>query len=147
MAGSIAEIFIKADNNPAYWELYVLPLGNKTSFFYPSGGCQGLHSCFDMPLMPGLKTTSACIGTVNDEKSSDTGWTAEMSIPVKEIEKTTGISFNSSNKWKILVARYNYGVNLRNKQFSSFPELPAVNYHLLEYYAPLQFQTAQEALK
>ena len=59
-------------------------------------------------------------------------------IPKKELDKT-GCEFKPGVPWTILISRYNYNYGSKEggAQFSTCPELPVVNYHLLEYYAEL----------
>ena len=139
-SGDVAEIFIKADNAPGYFELYASPLGNKTSFFFPSSAYLGLPDCQSCPQMPGLAVAANVRGTVNDFNDVDQGWTAEMAVPLSALKEKMGFDFASGQSWHILVSRYNYGYTMRAKQFSSHPKLPQVNYHLIEYYSPVAFQ-------
>lgn len=139
-SGDVAEVFIKADNAPGYFEFYVSPLGNKTSFYFPSSGYLGLPSCFSGPLMEDFEVKANVEGTVNDFRDIDKGWTAEMAIPLAGLKEKLGIDFAPGQSWRILVSRYNYGYTMRAKQFSSYPKLPKVNYHLVEYYSPIVFQ-------
>ena len=76
-------------------------------------------------------------GTVNKSNDQDTHWVAEIAIPLKELA-AKGVPFDENNPWSILIARYNYGNNLRDIQYSTFPRLPVINYHLIEYYAPIK---------
>lgn len=139
-SGDVAEVFIKADNAPGYFELYVSPLGNKTSFYFPSSGYMGLPECFSGLPMEGFEVKANVQGTVNDFRDVDKGWTAEMAIPLAGLKEKLGVDFAPGQPWRILVSRYNYGYTMRMKQFSSFPKLPQINYHLVEYYAPIVFQ-------
>ena len=137
-SGDVAEVFIKADHAPGYFELYASPLGNKTSFYFPSPGYAGLPVCTSDPLMEGLEVKASVQGTVNDCQDMDKGWTAEMAIPLAGLKERLGIDFAPGQAWSILVSRYNYGHTMRAKQFSSYPKLPQVNYHLIEYYSPIK---------
>jgi hypothetical protein len=138
-AGDLAEIFLKPQDASYYWELYVTPRGNKCSYFYPSHGYLGLSSIYaKKALMPGLRTAAYTCGTINNNKDADCFWTAEMAVPLSEIARA-GIPFSPERSWSIMVSRYNYSRKLRTKQLSSFPKLPYVNFHLLEYYAPMRF--------
>ncbi len=83
-------------------------------------------------------------GTVNDFWDIDKGWTAEMAIPLAGLKEKLGVDFAPGQSWRILVSRYNYGYTMRAKQFSSYPKLPQVNYHLIEYYSPIIFQEETE---
>lgn len=140
LSGDVAEVFIKADNAPGYFELYASPLGNKTSFYFPCSGYMGLPESFSAPIMKGLEVKANVQGTVNDFRDVDKGWTAEMAIPLAVLKEKLGVDFAPGQSWRVLVSRYNYGYTMRAKQFSSSPELPQANYHLLEYYSPIVFQ-------
>lgn len=137
-SGDVVEVFIKADNAHGYFELYASPLGNKTSFFFPSSGYLGLPACTSGPQMEGLVVAANVQGTVNDFHDVDKGWTAEIAIPLSALKDNMGIDFSPGQSWRMLVSRYNYGYSMRAKQFSSYPKLPQVNYHLFEYYAPVR---------
>lgn len=139
-SGDVAEVFIKADNALGYFELYVSPRGNKTSFYFPSSGYFGLPESFSAPIMEGLEVKASVQGTVNDFHDVDKGWTAEMAVPLAGLKEKLGIDFSPEQPWRILVSRYNYGYTMRAKQLSSYPKLPQASYHLTEYYSPIVFQ-------
>lgn len=135
--GDLVEIFIKPLNAPHYWELFFNPLKGRTSFAYPGTGNRG-PSCFNIKhLMKDYKGEVKVYGSINKTADKDTKWIAEIAIPLKELA-AKGVPFDEKNPWTILIARYNYGANLRDIQFSTFPKLPRINYHLIEYYAPLK---------
>ena len=136
-SGDVAEIFLKSDDAPGYFELYVSPHGKQSSFYFPSGGYLGLPDSFMEPALPGMRVAAVVTGTLNDPRDEDKGWTAEMAIPLAELQAKSGVPFSLAGRWRILVARYNYGVQMRTKQHSAFPPLPQLNFHLQEYYAPL----------
>lgn len=94
--------------------------------------------------MEGFEVKANVQGTVNDFWDIDKGWTAEMAIPLAGLKEKLGVDFAPGQSWRILVSRYNYGYTMRAKQFSSYPKLPQVNYHLIEYYSPIIFQEETE---
>lgn len=139
-AADTLEIFLAPANGSHYWELYSTPSAYRTSFCFPSGGMLGLDAVFTKSmLMPGFETAFKVNGKVNDHKVKDKGWTTEMRIPLAEIAKK-GVKFAPGEKWGILAARYNYSHYMYRRQNSSFPELPIVNFHLRQYYAPVIFR-------
>jgi hypothetical protein len=135
--GDLVEIFIKPKNAQHYWELFFNPLKGRTSFVYSGTATRG-PSCFSMKnFINDYKGEAKVYGTINKSTDKDTNWTAEIAIPLKVLAEK-GVSFDEKNPWTILIARYNYGNHLRAIQFSTFPKLPQINYHLVEYYAPVK---------
>jgi hypothetical protein len=133
------ELFIKQGNANCYWELYVNPWGSKSTFFMPSGGCRTSDIFAKDKLMNGYHTAAMVQGTINDQSDSDIGWTAEMAVPLSEFAKR-GVTFTPGTPWTILLGRYNYSKDFRVWQLSSYPCLPIPNFHLLEGYAPVDWQ-------
>lgn len=134
------EIFLAPANGTHYWELYSTPSIYRTSFCFPAGGMLGLQEVFSKSmLMPGYETAFTVNGKLNDHKVKDKGWTTELRIPLSEIAKK-GVKFAPGEKWSILAARYNYSHYMYRRQTSSFPALPAVNFHMRQYYAPVIFR-------
>ncbi|MDZ4199867.1 MAG: carbohydrate-binding family 9-like protein [Kiritimatiellia bacterium] len=132
--GDLAEVFLKPEGARYYWELYVTPGGNRSTFFFPSRGRQTpsvFDYRFDLPVAAQIR------GTLNDWRDTDTGWTAEMAVPVRELT-ARGASFEAGALWRILVARYNYGEPLTAQELSSTPKLSRTNFHLHEDYAILE---------
>ncbi len=136
LTGDLAEVFLKPANETYYWELYVAPTGNKTSLFFPGRGHLGLPD-MDKELMPGLKTAAQIDGTLNNWSDRDNGWTGEMAVPIKQLEKY-GAKFNADTPWTVFFGRYNYSRYLPYCENSSFPTASHLDFHLLEYYAPVK---------
>ena len=136
--GDVCELFLKPADKTWYWELYVTPQGNKTTFFFPSQGRMGLPSCFSN-YSSGLQVAAQYDGTLNNWQDKDSYWTAEMAMPIKDLT-ARGERFGPDADWRILVARYNYSYYLAGKgaELSSTPRLLKTNYHLLEQYAVLK---------
>jgi hypothetical protein len=137
--GDLCELFLKSDDHTWYWELYATPLGRKTAFWFPGRGRVGLPSGFE-DYRCGLRVAAQFSGTLNDWRDKDTGWTAEMAMPIADLTahgETFGLD---DGHWRILVARYNYSRYLpcQGAELSSVPRLSTANYHLLEEYAILK---------
>ena len=136
--GDLYELFLKPNNQTWYWELYVTPHGKKTNFFFPGCGRFGLPGCMDYT--SGLKVAAKCQGTLDNWQDKDSSWTAEMAMPIKDLN-AQGDSFSPESKWHILVARYNYSRYFnspRGPELTMTPKLSQTNYHLLAEYAYLQ---------
>lgn len=134
--GDLCEMFLKPADENYYWELYVTPAGNKTSFFFPSRGYLGLPSCFE-DYRSDLKVAAKCNGTLNSWQDKDNSWTAEMAMPVKDLQ-AYGAKFSPQANWKILIGRYNYSVHLENVELSMTPQISQTSFHLYEQYADLK---------
>ena len=95
-------------------------------------------------LLRRVKAAQAEFATYSQEKVDEIFKAAATSanaarIPLAEIAKK-GVKFAPGEKWGILAARYNYSHFMYRRQTSSFPVLPAVNFHLRQYYAPVIFR-------
>lgn len=127
--GDVCEFFIKLEGEPFYWELYVTPRGNKTAYFleYRRAEPKVLEKF-------GLKAAAQITGSINDQNDIDTGWFAEIAVPIKDISSGPK---PYSGKWKILVARYNYSKYLQGTdlEYSAASRLSAIDFHLLDEYA------------
>jgi hypothetical protein len=136
--GDVCELFLKPAGQSYYWELYVTPAGNKSSFFFPSKGHLGLADCYSKYIMDSLRVAADIKdGTLNSWQDRDNGWTAEMAVPVKAIE-AYGCDFGAGADWTILAARYNYSRYLIPNELSMTPRLTATSYHLIDEYARLE---------
>jgi len=135
--GDLAEVFLKPANDTYYWELYVTPLNKKTAFFYPGRGRHGLPSCLpkEIPLKK-MATAVNFKGTLNSSFDKDEFWTAEIAVPIDEIN-ARGIKLAPGIPWKILLARYNYSRYVPKAELTSFPELEYTNFHASEEYGNL----------
>ncbi len=77
-------------------------------------------------------------GTLGNWKDTDTCWTAEMAIPIKDLARH-GNAFGPQADWRILVSRYNYSRYLDGPgpELTMTPRLPRTNYHDRPNYARL----------
>ncbi|MCK5114003.1 MAG: carbohydrate-binding family 9-like protein [Phycisphaerae bacterium] len=135
--GDLCELFLKPENKSWYWELYVTPRGNKTTFFYPSKGYLGLPSGFEYQC--DLTVAAQVDGTLNDWSDKDRKWTAEMAVPLAELTKR-GETFGEGSLWRVLIGRYNYSYYFDGKELSMAPQLPLTSYHLTENYGILKLE-------
>jgi hypothetical protein len=135
--GDLCELFLKPNDESWYWELYVTPRAKKTSFFFPGCGRLGLPSCMDYT--SGLKVAAQCDGTLDNWRDKDTGWTAEMAMPINDLN-AEGYPFSPDKRWRILIARYNYSryFDSCGPELTMTPKLSQTNYHLLSEYAYLE---------
>lgn len=136
--GDMAEVFLKPVGKSWFWELIVTPRGNKSTFFFPSEGRMSLPGCFEYKFAQSPFCVSAKIkGTLNNYNDRDTGWIAEMSIPIRELT-IYGDKFGPDAKWKICVGRYNYSYYFsKGKESSMFPALPFSDFYSSDNYADL----------
>ena len=145
--GDLLEVFLWPEHGTWYWELYAAPNGARSSFFYPGGGQRGNWEFFsEKYLMKDFAVASRIDGTRNRHNDRDRGWSTEMRIPLAELAKA-GIPFAPGNAWRLMAARYNYGAEFYQLQFSSFPEMPNSNYHFRRYYAPVLFRFGEPLQK
>lgn len=140
--GDLCEMFLKPANNDNYVELYVTPRSKKTSFYIPREKDNRPSRIDD--LICGLEVAAYVgNGTLNKRDDRDGWWSAEMAMPVKDLEKL-GEKISDGSKWRIMVARYNYskssGDGEDEIEYSMTPGLSKVNYHLVKEYAPLYLE-------
>jgi len=134
--GDVAEVFLWPADSTWYWELYVTPRGNKTAFFFPGGG-RAFMDDFDDAEMD-LRVAAQVQGTLGNWKDTDTAWTAEMAIPIKDLERH-GSAFGPRTDWRVLVSRYNYSryLDRPGPELTMTPRLPRTSYHDRPNYARL----------
>ena len=135
--GDMAEVFLKHRNKKCYYELYVTPHGRKTCWLIPACGLVELTSNFPQKPMPGMKTAARVDGTLNNIDSPDRSWSAEMKIPIAELEKEGGKFAPGTKGWTVLLTRHNYGKSIPAREPSTVPLFPDMHYHEPEQYAPL----------
>ena len=133
--GDVCELFLKPDEHTWYWELYVTPRSCRTSYWFPERGRLTLPS--SLAYECGLRVAAERKGTLDDWGDRDTGWTAEMAMPIEDLT-ARGERFEPGAPWRILVGRYNYNRSLARPELSMVPPLPATNFHLLGHYAVLE---------
>ena len=130
--GDLCELFLKPANESYYWELYATPAGKKTTFFFKQKCALDFEN-----YSSGLKVAANCLGTLNDSQDKDKSWTAEMAMPIKDLE-SYGYKFGQGANWKILIGRYNYTRYLPETELSMTPQLSETNFHLPDEYEDLE---------
>ena len=137
--GDTIEIFLKPKNKPHYWEIYITPQNKRTSFFYLSPGAGVSHSRNAVHFIKDMKSAVQINGTLNKHDDRDKFWTFELAIPLKDLA-VKGVPFDGAEPWLVLGARYNYDVNFRYFQLSTYPPTPVAGNHLVEYYGDMNFK-------
>lgn len=135
--GDLAEIFLKPVNDTYYWELHATPRNKKTAFFFLERGHKWLPSSQpkEIPLKK-MATAAKLKGTLNSSFDKDECWSAEIAIPIDEIN-ARGIKLAPGVPWKILLARYNYSRYVPEIERTAYPELEYTNFHANEEYGNL----------
>jgi len=140
--GDLCEMFLKPADKDNYVELYVTPQSKRTSFYIPKQKGDGPDRLDDF--ICGLEVAAYIgNGTLNKRDDCDQWWSAEMAMPVKDLEKL-GEQISAGSKWRILVARYNYskffGEGDDEIEYSMTPSLSRTKYHLANEYARLYLE-------
>lgn len=135
--GDVAEVFLWPEDETWYGEVHLTPAGKVTTYWYAGRGRLGLPEDA-APLAPSDIVSQARVrGTLNDWKDRDAGWTAILAIPWAKISPD---GRPSGGRWRVLVARYNFGryrTGGSGPELSSWPPVSAPNFHLLEEFARL----------
>ncbi|HRU07712.1 MAG TPA: carbohydrate-binding family 9-like protein [Candidatus Brocadiia bacterium] len=135
--GDAVELFLKPEGDKCFWELYVTPAGNKTTFFWPSRGRGWLPSM--QRGTSGLRVAAVCNGTLDNWRDKDEGWTAEVAMPIKDLTQY-GAVFAPGAAWRILVGRYNYSRYLDQRELTSAPALPKADFLEVDSYGALRIE-------
>lgn len=135
--GDVCEVLLKPEARTWYWEFHVTPLGQRATFFFPGRGRLGLPSCI-ADKFP-IRTAARVLGHVNDWRTRDEGWTAEMAIPLSVLTEH-GDKFAPGEPWRILIGRYNYSrfLTTRGPELSTAPQVERADFHRYEEYALLK---------
>lgn len=136
--GDTAEFFLKPADAPCYWEMHATPRGYRATYFYPSFGRFGLPSNFNE--RSGLRVAASVDGTIGDDSDRDHGWTVELAIPVSDVAGRVDVPWGAGTAWAVLVGRYNYGRYNAVCELTSYPALPATDFHHHAWYAVLSLE-------
>jgi len=138
LKGDTAELFLKPLTNTIYWELYVTPNSQTSTFCFPSFERRNEPGAFQYQME--IHVAGRVDGTLNDSSDTDLEWTGEMAVPRAELERW-GDRFPGYG-WTILAARYNYSKNLKGEgsELTMTPRLKATNYHDHSGYALLKLK-------
>jgi len=135
-SGDVLELFLKPKDSLYYWELYVTPNGNRTVYFLEGGGRKFLPSSTQQD-PSWLQVAATVQGSYNDPTDTDTGWTAEMAIPLTVLA-SKGSSLTPAHTWSVLVGRYNYSIHLPSLELSMTPAQPSTYFHTPDSWAELK---------
>lgn len=137
--GDVCEVLLKPERQTWYWEFHVTPVGQKATFFFPGRGRLGLPSCIANTYP--VRTAARVEGDLNDWRTRDQGWTAEMAIPLSVLS-AHGDVFAPGEPWRILIGRYNYSrfLTTRGPELSTSPQISRPDFHRHEEYAKLELQ-------
>lgn len=137
LTGDVIEVFLKPVEANGYFELYATPSGHKSTFFFPSRSFNNTVLIDRQELMPGVEVVSCVDGTLNNPNDIDRSWSTVLTVSRNLLEAKTGVPFDSRHPWTILLAGYSFSQNRIFDTNFSYPQLPVLNYHVYEYYAPL----------
>jgi len=140
--GDVFEIFIKpSESSTHYYELHVAPNSRKLELFIPR---RGAGSWERFIFNSGMRTATAVRGEMNNWRTTDEGWAAEMAIPFSAFEETAPPP-GAGAQWRVAFCRYDYSVHLpedrfrRGVEISSSAAFPTGNFHDYEAYDVLLF--------
>jgi len=134
-AGDTVQILLKSEKDPGIWEFNVTANNIVNGFFHYSSGAVIPASS---PKIKGFKAEVSCFGTLNKMDDRDTAWRAVVTIP-RTIFKNRNLKFTPEENWTILVRRYNYGVHLKAREISSFPQMTIFNLYESDRFARIIF--------
>ncbi len=138
-SGDVLELFLRPPGKRHYWELYGVPNGRQTTFFYHSRGRTGLPGSLITGM--GMKVAAEVHGTLNDDSDKDKGWTLEMAVPRKALAAGGAVIDVDAPAWQILVSRYNYSVyhEVQGGELSTTSEEPSPTFHDFKHWGTLRF--------
>ena len=138
-SGDAFELFLKPAGQPYYWEIYVTPQNQRSSFFYLGSGLPSSDAFGKKHFISTMRSAVVLNGSLNKMDDRDRGWTLELAIPIKDLA-VKGVPMDGKAAWTVLPARYNYDKNFRHVQLSCYPPTPVAGNHLIEYYGKIQFK-------
>jgi len=118
--------------------------GHKTMYHIPAAGRLGLAET-DVDVKPFTQVGATIQGSLNQPTDRDTGWTAEMVIPLDRLQ-TQDAALSAASDWSMLVARYNYSryTMHRGPELTSAPALSKPSFHLFWEYAKIRFEQRRD---
>ncbi len=121
--GEVVEIYIDPDGDGReYLEIELSPLGNVVDLRIPQavdGVPQNLEDARKWDA-EGLRSAVDVQGTLDNREDVDTGWTAEMAIPLRNFTGAENIPPRIGDTWRVQLYRIEQGACLPNPQFSSW---------------------------
>lgn len=140
--GDVFEIFVKpAEDSTHYYELHVAPNNRTLQMFIPRRGAGSWERfIYDA----GMRTATTVRGEMNNWRTTDEGWTAEIAIPFTAFRETVPPP-RAGDRWRVAFCRYDYSVHLPEDRFrrgvevSSSAAFATGNFHDYEEYDVLVF--------
>ena len=139
-SGDTFGITLVPENATYHWTFYSAPNKTSSAFFHKTPSLDlRMQLKGKYGKLPGFECASSIEGTLNRQTDKDKFWTTEMRIPLSVIAKQ-GINFAPGEKWMILASRFNFSAYNYAVQTSSYPELPAFNFGMKNYFARVIFR-------
>ncbi len=129
------EIFIDADGDGrTYNELELSPKNVVFDAFFPERR-QGM----DLGWSSGMTTAVKVLGTLNDPRDKDQGWTAEMKIPVANLSKVPRWPPRAGDRWRFNLYRLEWHSSRAVNEGSAFSPPLVGDFHHLPRFGNLEF--------
>lgn len=143
--GDVCELFLKPEESPWYWEMFVTPRGKMSTMWWPFRSFKHVEQAYEY--RADLKVAVHCEGTLNDSSDTDQYWTAELAMPISALTEK-GNRFEPGMDWRVLVARYNYTRRKGDEdlEYSMTPRLSKTHFHLIEEFAVLRLEEKHPGL-
>lgn len=122
--GDAAGIMLKPVDDTYFWHIYVSPRNGKKVSFYKARGLIGLPSTHPKVLPIKMHSSAHINGTVNSSFDKDTGWSAIMAIPIKDLN-SKGVKLEPGARWKVLLYRINRSRYLPESETGLYPQTPS----------------------
>ena len=156
------EIFIDPDNNThQYFEIEINAINKIFDLFMPKPYRNGGDALISWDAA-GLKSGVEIIGTLNNPKDTDKGWTVEMAIPLKDLRMGFPVKVPEEGAiWRINFSRVEWGtrvtgdknIKLKDTSGRDLPEhnwvwspQGVINMHYPERFGYLQFTRKTDAV-
>lgn len=135
-AADTVQIILKSEKEHGIWVINATVNNIANGFFFYSAGAVIPASS---PKLTGIKVKISRDGSLNNTDDTDRSWEAWVTIPYT-VFKNRDLKFTPDEKWTILVRRYNFGVHLKAKEVSSFPQMTIFKHYEPTRYARITFQ-------
>lgn len=131
----VVEVFIDADGDGrTYDELELSPRNVVFDAFFPERR-QGM----DLGWRSGMATAVRVLGTLNDPRDKDRGWTAEMRIPVANLSKVPRWPPRAGDRWRMNLYRLEWHSGRTINEGSAFSPPLVGDFHHLPRFGALEF--------
>lgn len=134
-AADTIQIMLKSEKDYGIWVINVTANNIVNGFFYYSAGSIVKPTA---PTNTGVTAEITLHGTLNNMDDTDTAWEALITIP-KKLFQNRKLKFLPEENWTILVRRYNYGIQLKAREISSFPQMTIFDNFEPDRYARITF--------